>query len=89
MDGTIIICGKIISKRFSPKTFEEIGNFYEEYSFDSLYIYDNDYYFDDYDLDEYSHDAILPKSISDIIQISEDTIIIKIGKYYEIKEIKI
>ena len=91
MDGSIIICGKIISKRFSPKTFEEIGNFYEEYSINSYYIYDYDYdyYFDDYDQDESPQDSILPKSISDIIQISEDIIIIKIGNCYKIKEIKI
>ena len=85
MDGTIIICGKIISKRFSLKTFEEIRNFYEEYSINPYYIYDDDYYFDQY---EPHYDAILPNSISDIIQISEDTIIAKIGNFYEIKEIK-
>ena len=90
LDGSIIICGKINSKRFSPKTFEEIGNFYEEYSLNKYFTGFYDYDYDDYyDQDESPKDAILMKSISDIIQISEDTIIIKIGNYYEIKEIKI
>ena len=91
LDGSIIICGKIISKRFSPKTFEEIGNFYEEYSINKYFTFFDvhDDFYDYYDQDESPKDAISLKSISDIIQISEDTIIIKIGNYYEIKEIKI